>query len=120
MIEALENEKDYELLDSGEGEKLERFGNVIVARPDPEALWNKNLPDADWQNADATYLRDGTKGKWKIKNDKLPEPWNIELHDLNFNLKAMSFKHVGIFPEQVSNWIWLEKNIKDGTKMLNL
>ena len=59
--------KDYELLDSGEGEKLERFGQYILRRPDPQALWNKNLIEADWKKADAVFLRDGEKGKWKIK-----------------------------------------------------
>lgn len=92
----------YELLDSGTGRRLERFGKYILDRPDPEALWGKNLPESEWQRADATF-RDG----WQIKTN-FPDSWIIELNDLNLKLKLTPFKHVGIFPEQEFEWKLIE------------
>jgi 23S rRNA (cytosine1962-C5)-methyltransferase len=123
--------KDYELLDSGEGEKLERYGNVVVARPDPQALWRKRLSESDWQKADAYFNRPSLKlrtarpseqAEWS-KRTKLPERWEIELNGLKFWIKLSAFKHVGIFPEQVPNWEWIEgkiKNKKEKIKNVNV
>lgn len=97
--------KDYELLDSGGEEKLERFGDVLLARPDPQALWEKSLGKEEWQKANGRYEREGREGKW-IEN-KLPKEWEIEFGDLNFTIKPTSFKHTGLFPEQSSNWEWM-------------
>lgn len=113
-------EKEYELLDSGEGEKLERFGKVTVRRPDPQALWKKMLPHKDWDNAQAQFLPGETKpgskapakSAWKIEN-KVSNQWQMEFADLKFWIKPTSFKHVGIFPEQKNNWDWMRKVIKD-------
>lgn len=116
--------KDYELLDSGEGEKLERYGDVVVARPDPQALWNKNLPETEWQKGDAYFKRASFDANWSLRND-LPERWPVELGGLKFWIKLSAFKHTGIFPEQAGNWDWIrEKITKAGRtepiKMLNL
>ncbi len=102
--------KDYELLDSGEGEKLERFGKVILSRPDPQALWRKYLPLAEWKKADATFSREAREGSWNIKKDT-PEKWTIEFGDLKFLIKPTAFKHTGLFPEQVLNWDWTREII---------
>ena len=95
----------YALLDSGREEKLERFGSFTLARPDPQALWERRLPESEWKEADAWYERTGREGKWHIKND-LPKEWPIAFGGLTFIIRPTSFKHVGLFPEQESNWQW--------------
>lgn len=117
------------MLDSGAGEKLERFGQYILRRPDPQALWSKNLPELDWKKAEATFIRDGrvdNGGKWKRKVNT-PDEWRIEFAGINFNIKPTPFKHVGIFPEQEPNWAWIQariltaqKNRTAPVKVLNL
>jgi len=114
--------KDYELIDSGEGEKLERYGQYILRRPDPQALWPKNLTEQLWKQADASFLKEKENGKWKMK-EEMKKEWEIEMGDLKFMIKPTPFKHVGIFPEQESNWIWIKEKIKTAgrpIKMLNL
>lgn len=108
----------YELIDTGNEEKLERFGDVIFARPDPQALWPKNKPEL-WKTADATYTRDQKEGKWIYKN-KIPESWNIEHGGISFIIKPTAFKHTGLFPEHASNWEWLRKVAPQGGEVLNL
>jgi 23S rRNA (cytosine1962-C5)-methyltransferase len=110
MILTLEASKDYELLDSGEGEKLERFGDFILSRPDPQALWRKKLDQSEWKKASAVFTRDENKGDWNVKKD-LSSKWEIELAGLKFFIKPTPFKHVGIFPEQAANWEWMTKLI---------
>ena len=107
-----EKSADYELLDSGSGEKLERYGKVVLSRPDPQAIWSKKLTDTDWKKADAVFTRAGTSGKWQIKNNP-PEPWEISLCGLKFALKLLPSKHLGVFPEQSSNWQWLTDKISN-------
>jgi len=102
---------DYELLDSGEGEKLERFGTFTLARPDPQALWPKRLATDQWKKADASFTRDAASADWTFRN-KLPEKWEISLAGLKFWIKPTPFKHVGLFPEQSANWEWLRMVIK--------
>jgi 23S rRNA (cytosine1962-C5)-methyltransferase len=117
-----QKESAYALLDSGEGMKLERFGAFVLARPDPEALWPKKLSPKEWAKADASYDRAGVTGTWK-KNKDFPKAWNIEYAGLTFELRPTSFKHVGIFPEQLSHWTWLEEKIRSAKrpiKLLNL
>lgn len=94
----------YELIDSGEHEKLERFGEITVARPDTQAIWKKNNPDA-WAAADASFAFDGGKGSWK-KREGMPEEWPVAYGDASFVAKLTNFKHVGLFPEQEPNWSW--------------
>jgi 23S rRNA (cytosine1962-C5)-methyltransferase len=116
-------QKDYELIDAGDGMKLERFGKYILSRPDPQALFEKTLDEKKWNLADAFFIRKGKFTEWKMK-DNLPNSWNIEYGSLKLQIKPTSFKHVGLFPEQLSNWIWIEKKIKESKrkdlKVLNL
>lgn len=111
MIQITPQEKEYELLDSGFGEKLERFGDFVLARPDKEALWNKDLNKKVWDTANFHFEREGQKTKWKIKKGT-PDEWKIKYQNLTFLLKPTSFKHIGLFPEQIVNWMWMEKLIK--------
>ena len=96
----------YELIDSGEGEKLERFGEFVMSRPDPQALWPKKLPETEWKKADAYFTRDAAGTDWSFRRE-LPPKWPIEFGGLKFWIKPTAFKHVGIFPEQSTNWEWL-------------
>ena len=98
------NWKDYEILDMANGEKLERWGNVYLIRPDPQIIWkNKSFPEK-WNLANARYNRSNTGGgSWKY-NKKMPDNWQITYKDLTFNIKPMGFKHTGLFPEQAVNW----------------
>ncbi len=109
---------DYALLDSGEGEKLERYGTVILARPDPQSLWHKHAPEK-WATAQAVFSRVNEKAGWKM-NTEVPERWQISLADLKFWIKPTSFKHTGLFPEQVGNWNWIRETIKNSGKKVSV
>lgn len=110
---------DYELLDSGNGRRLERFGKYILNRPDPEVLWQKNLPDSEWEKADAEFVRSyEDKGKWVTKGD-FPEKWIITHNDLKVILKLSPFKHTGVFPEQEFEWNLIYKLIKESVEKEN-
>jgi len=114
--------KDYELIDSGNGEKLERFGEYTLRRPDPQALWNKNLDEKEWKKSNASFVREGDNAKWRIKDD-IHKEWIISMSDLKFYIKPTAFKHTGLFPEQEPNWQWIREKIKKAgrpIKMLNL
>lgn len=103
---------DWELIDSGGGEKLERYGDYIVSRPDPRVLWAKNNP-APWEKADALFIRtSSTEGNWHFRSQP-PDPWHISWNTLTFTLRPTEFKHVGVFPEQATNWQWLNDTIHD-------
>jgi len=136
MIKLLtpDNWPDYELIDSGDGEKLERFGNQIIARPEPQAFWRKSLSNQEWEKlANAYFIKGKTNknndewGEWKVK-PSAKEQWTISYrHDdmlLRMRLGLTSFKHVGIFPEQASNWNFIYDTIKSfnspNIKVLNL
>jgi 23S rRNA (cytosine1962-C5)-methyltransferase len=116
-------QKDYELIDAGDGMKLERFGDCILARPDPEALFPRTLKESEWSKADARFIRKGAHTEWLVSK-KIPASWIISYGKLKLEIKPTSFKHVGLFPEQLSNWVWLEKKIKNSPnknpKLLNL
>lgn len=106
-----ENWKDYELLDCGDGEKLERWGRQILVRPDPQAIWEAPRRSSAWQNPDARYLRSNTGGgHWERR--KLPEQWTVNYGELMFNVKPMNFKHTGLFPEQAVNWDFAMNKIR--------
>ncbi len=100
----------YELLDSGDGEKLERYGPVTLARPDPQALWEKITLSASWFGADGRYFRVGNRGEWKTKQS-LPKEWSIPFGGLKLLIRPTSFKHTGLFPEQLPNWQWMSEAI---------
>lgn len=102
--------QDYELLDTGDGMKLEKWKDYVIARPDPRILWTKGNP-ALWEKADATFADD----KWNYTNHP-PQNWLITYKDIKFKLKPTDFKHTGVFPEQAVNWNWLPK----AEKVLNL
>ncbi len=111
----------YELIDSGEGEKLERFGEYILRRPDPQALWQKKLGEDIWNENHGHFLSSKTGGSWK--NKKVPEKWTAKIADITFELSLSTFKHVGVFPEQMPNWLWMRDVIKNAgrpIKVLNL
>lgn len=110
--------KNYELIDSGGFEKLEQFGAFVVRRPEPQAVWSKSLSEEFWASKAHAYFRkekgSNERGVWEVKSgvpDKWFMPYQSESLDLNFKISLSSFKHVGIFPEQASNWEFLAKNI---------
>lgn len=113
-------EEGYCLLDSGREEKLERFGDVLLVRPDPQALWEKRTYE-EWSKANGVYVREGREGgKW---TGNLPKEWQIKFGGFTFLLKPTSFKHTGLFPEQASNWQWssdLIANLGREVSVLNL
>ena len=122
--------KDYEVLDTSSGEKLERWGGYTLIRPDPQVIWNTDRKDAGWVRWNGHYHRSSKGGgEWEFRN--LPKQWQIGYtlpsgKDLTFNLKPFSFKHTGLFPEQAVNWDWfseiIEKAVSEGRKVrvLNL
>lgn len=122
--------KDYELIDCGDFEKLERFGNIVLIRPEPQAVWSKQLPESEWQKRhDIRFKgRSATSGEWVRKNTKAPDRWHITYKntdiEIRFRLGLTSFKHVGIFPEQAVNWDYISETIKKFStpqpKVLNL
>ena len=113
---------DYELLDSGDGEKLERFGEFTLSRPDPQVLWRKLLSASEWKKADGTFTRGEKSGDWSLKKT-ITDRWKIDFAGLKFWIRPTAFKHVGLFPEQVTNWDWM-RNVISGqvqeTEVLNL
>lgn len=113
---------DYELLDSGEGEKLERYGNVVLSRPDPQALWRKTLPPGAWAAANAHFTRSGISASWEM-NPGTPDRWPIAFAGLRFLIKPSAFKHTGLFPEQEGNWGFIRDAVRNANrpvKVLNL
>lgn len=115
--------KDYELIDCSCGERLERWGQHILIRPDPQVIWKTPKRNPMWKNADARYIRSNTGGgRWEVYK-KLPDRWEISYNDLSFNIKTMGFKHTGLFPEQAVNWDLIREIIRNAgrpVKVLNL
>lgn len=116
--------KDYKLIDAAGGEKLEYWGNILLRRPDPQAIWTEKSKTALWNKTDATYFRSTSGGgHWEFFNKKMPERWSVRYKNLTFNINPMGFKHTGLFPEQAVNWDWfsgLIKQEKRPVKVLNL
>jgi len=122
--------KDYELIDCGDFEKLERFGNLVLSRPEPQAVWKKTLSEYDWKKQ--THIkfkgRSATSGEWLKSSAHLPDRWNVAYSNdevtINLRLGLTSFKHVGVFPEQAVNWDYISSSIKkfkcSSPKVLNL
>lgn len=119
---AAKNWKDYEVIDTSNGEKLERWGRYILLRPDPQVLWNTPRKNPAWKHLNAHYHRSKKGGgEWEFFD--LPKQWSIHYRDLTFHLKPFSFKHTGLFPEQAANWDWFSDLIKNAgrpIKVLNL
>ncbi len=122
-MDVANNWKDYEILDMANGEKLERWGNITLIRPDPQIIWKEKSFPEKWKNANAKYNRSNTGGgNWNFIKP-LPKSWQIKYKDLTFNIKPMGFKHTGIFPEQAVNWDWMMNKIRNSNreiKVLNL
>ncbi|MBP3218159.1 MAG: class I SAM-dependent methyltransferase [Lachnospiraceae bacterium] len=105
-----DNWKDYEVLDTSSGEKLERWGDYLLIRPDPQVIWN-TPKGREWQRVNGHYFRsDKGGGNWEFRD--LPEEWQIRYRELSFHLKPFSFKHTGLFPEQAVNWDWCAQLIR--------
>ena len=115
--------EDYEVLDTGNGEKLERWGDVILQRPDPQTIWPPAAPEK-WRRADAVYHRsERGGGSWETRR-QLPERWTVRYGDLRFYVRPTGFKHTGLFPEQAANWDWMREKIaasgRKDVRVLNL
>ena len=110
------NWNDYEILDMANGEKLERWKDIILVRPDPQIIWKDKQFPAKWKMTNATYERSSTGGGHWEYSKKLPSSWQIKYKNLTFNIKPMGFKHTGIFPEQAVNWDWMMKAISNVSK----
>ena len=117
-----DNWKEYEVLDTSSGEKLERWGEYILVRPDPQVIWSTPHEHSGWKKKNGHYHRSSKGGgEWEFIN--LPEEWDIHYRSLTFHLKPFSFKHTGLFPEQAVNWDWFSELIKNAgrpVKVLNL
>jgi len=107
---------DYALLDSGAGRKLERFGSVIVDRPEPQALWTPGAPERDWRNANAVFAGDDDedKGRWRIDRP-VPESWPVKVGAATMLCRLASFRHMGLFPEQMPHWEWMLARLAEKT-----
>lgn len=114
--------KEYEIIDCSNGEKLERWGDYTLIRPDPQVIWDFPKKEIDWRHWNGHYHRSKKGGgEWEFSG--LPEQWQIHYGSLTFNLKPFNFKHTGLFPEQAANWDWFSRLIKNAgrpVKVLNL
>ena len=114
---------EYQILDMANGEKLEKWNNIILVRPDPQIIWKSKLYPEKWKKADAVYHRSESGGGGWEYNKKIPQAWQVHYKNLTFNIKPMGFKHTGLFPEQAVNWDWMINKIKGAKreiKVLNL
>jgi 23S rRNA (cytosine1962-C5)-methyltransferase len=123
MVEFSKTWTDYACIDAGNGEKLERWGNIILRRPDPQAIWPRDEQELRWQQAQAQYHRSNKGGgSWQF-NQKLPKSWTVSYKHLTFKVSPTDFKHTGLFPEQAANWDWMSQQIqqsKQALRILNL
>jgi 23S rRNA (cytosine1962-C5)-methyltransferase len=111
---------DYQLLDTGDGQRLEKFGPYTLIRPDPQIIWHKHLPKETWTKADATFTRDtADKGTWKTWT-KVPGQWPMRWKELTFLARLTPFKHTGVFPEQAVHWEWLQDLIRQRSNQPNI
>lgn len=122
QLETFEQFMDYQLLDTGNGYRLEQWANIRLKRPDPQIIWEPTLSSAEWNNIHAEYIPSGEKGKWMIKKN-IPEKWEVYFRpDIKMVAKLTPFKHTGIFAEQAANWEWMIDATKDSAPLniLNL
>ncbi len=114
------NWKDYELIDAACGERLERWGDVILIRPDPQIIWETKRESPLWQRAHARYIRSTSGGgHWQIYKEH-PNLWELHYKALSFQIRPMGFKHTGIFPEQAVNWDFVSDKIRQSKKQMNI
>ena len=111
--------QEYELLDCSHGEKLERWGDVYLVRPDPQAIWETPRKNPHWKKHNARYIRsESGGGNWE--KGTIPESWELHYGELNFRVKPMNFKHTGLFPEQAANWDWAMDRIRDAGRSIRV
>lgn len=114
----------YALIDSGNGRKLERFGKITVSRPEPQALWQPLLSETEWNKADASFINasereEDDRGQWDL-HKKVPETWETDVEGVKMNCQLMSYRHMGLFPEQRPHWQWVQTQCKASTKALKI
>lgn len=119
-MRVFENFNDYELIDADNGERLERWGDIILIRPDPQIIWNEGHRDPRWKSAHAVYHRSNSGGGYWETLKKVPDVWSINYDDLTFRLKPMGFKHTGLFPEQAVNWSLAQKLIREANRKISV
>ena len=115
-----DNWKDYELIDTSDGERLERWGDIILIRPDPQIIWSTGRKNPLWRNAHARYHRSNKGGGHWETYRKVPDRWTINYDQLVFNIKPMGFKHTGGFPEQAGNWDFAAGNIRNENRPIKV
>jgi len=103
--------EDYELIDSGNGQRLEHFGKYVLVRPDPQIIWKPKKDNSFWEKADAFYIQNGSKGSWDNRG-KVPQKWLLKYKNLSFFCKLTPFKHTGVFPEQSLQWDFMEEKLR--------
>lgn len=119
-MRTVEGFNDYELIDADSGERLERWGDIILIRPDPQVIWSKKREDKRWKEAHAIYHRSNQGGGYWETIKKVPDVWSIDYKDLTFRLKPMGFKHTGLFPEQAVNWTLATELIKKADREISV
>lgn len=119
-MRTFENFNDYELIDADNGERLERWGDIILIRPDPQIIWSEGHRDDRWNKAHAIYHRSNSGGGYWETLKKVPDVWSIKYEDITFRLKPMGFKHTGLFPEQAVNWSLAQKLIKEANREVSV
>ena len=119
-MRTVEGFNDYELIDADSGERLERWGDIILIRPDPQVIWSGKRADSRWRNPHAIYHRSNSGGGYWETVKKVPDVWSINYNDLTFRLKPMGFKHTGLFPEQAVNWSLAEQLIKNENREISV
>ena len=112
--------KDYELIDTSDGERLERWGDIILIRPDPQIIWSTGKKNPLWRQAHARYHRSNKGGGHWETYRKIPDRWTVKYRGLTFNIKPMGFKHTGVFPEQAVNWDFAAEKIKEENRPLKI
>ncbi len=119
-MEVAKDWKDYEILDMANGEKLERWGDIVLARPDPQIIWTSPSFPEKWKKAHARYQRSNTGGgAWNYQK-KIPDSWKVQYKNLTFLIKPMGFKHTGLFPEQAVNWDWMIQKIQKAQRPIQV
>ena len=119
-MRTFENFNDYELIDADNGERLERWGDIILIRPDPQIIWSEGHRDDRWNKAHAIYHRSNSGGGYWETRKKVPDVWSIKYEAITFRLKPMGFKHTGLFPEQAVNWSLAQKLIKEANREVSV
>ena len=119
-MRTINNFYDYELIDADNGERLERWGDIILIRPDPQVIWCEGHRDERWKHAHAIYHRSNSGGGYWETLKKVPDVWSITYNDLTFRLKPMGFKHTGLFPEQAVNWALAQKLIGEANREISV